>query len=211
MAFFGNLFGAPKLSTELARQKLRSLPVAKAALFYLLRPFLNFPNPKGANIDYQSNLALFEMSHLVLRKLDWSLIRSKPLVAELKEEHLKVFSEYLGLDPNALRSVVAKRGEMYSDLGSRLTYDDLHKAFSYAVHKVIKENNPAVNVTATVKSTLLAESDAGVDIFIESPVLIESAAFAMGLVWEKAFIPAYEEFEGLARIDCLYGHLRSID
>jgi hypothetical protein len=214
MAIFSNLFGGPRLSADLAKHRIATLPYPKAALFYLMRPFLTFANPKDCKvkyIDYQSNLALFEMSALVFKKLAWSLIRSQPLVADMRAEHLKIFAEYLQVSPAGLEQAFQQRVAMYHDLGSKLTTEELHKAFSYALHKVLKEGSPLVDVRGVVETMLLGETSSKLEVLYESPILIEYAAFAMNVVWEKEFEPVYEEFLDLARMNCLFGHLKLIN
>ncbi len=181
--------GIPRLSVDLKRTSINSLPLAHGALFYLMRPLLGFKPPEGSMLagDYQSDVALFEMSFVMLALAEVSAARMPNLRdsiwPQVLRAHIDTFKGYITLPDEDFDRVWDERREIYAALGGLSSLDDYMKGFSWILHETLQSGKPSVGMHGMVETMLFGETDKGVRVSLVPPLDHEFGAGGMKLLW----------------------------
>ena len=219
MKLFSNWVAEPKLSKDLARQRISSLPIAKGSLFYLMRPFLAFKTPDVSRLnrfDYQSNLALFEMSFVMLARTEVSAVTIKSLRdtlwPEILRAHIDLFASYLGISPTdtSFEDVWSERRRIYAALGGLTSLDDYMKGFSWTLHESLDAGAPTLGMHGMVETMLFGKTDKGLKVSYLPPLELELGAGFMKIIYDGPLEKHAFNFLDHANRGCLDTFLRDM-
>jgi hypothetical protein len=206
MGLFSRFSPPPSFSSDLSNTPIRTLDPAKGALFFLMKPFLAFRLPENKRVDafdYQSNLALFEMSFVMLVRVEHKALHVDRLRdswwPQILRSHIDTFRHYLNLNEADFDALWNDRRNAHAALWTTLSFADYTKAFSWILHETLSAGKPSLGVHGMVETMLFGETDKGVRICFVPPLEHEFGAFAIDKIYDGPLSDSMDCFVTEAR------------